>query len=282
MEKLWSFGVFQTWVLEKEKRGSSYIRANTVCSCSTQSGVDSFKLMFVSKGSKLRKSWRLQRRKRKRRRKRSRRRNKKRRSNLRFKTPKWWVQSETLDFISVMLNPKILCLRVCNLHQVMSHNKERRSKRDEKLDKKSQAMEELKAEREKKKNKTGECRLTSLRPGRLRSLVAKSPAVCSSSWTAGQTRAAEDQRGLLRRRGGRGGGRRQILGQERPEFAFIILRRWRVSVIIIFIFHITKIGVLKRISYKSCKPTPNPIQVVSPKHIHIDTHVNRIPKEEKK
>ncbi|KAJ0008644.1 hypothetical protein NQD34_016059 [Periophthalmus magnuspinnatus] len=37
---------------------------------------------------------------------------------------------------------------------VMSHNKERRSKRDEKLDKKSQAMEELKAEREKKKNKT--------------------------------------------------------------------------------------------------------------------------------
>lgn len=41
--------------------------------------------------------------------------------------------------------------------QVMSHNKERRSKRDEKLDKKSQAMEELKAEREKKKNKTGQC-----------------------------------------------------------------------------------------------------------------------------
>lgn len=41
--------------------------------------------------------------------------------------------------------------------QVMSHNKERRSKRDEKLDKKSQAMEELKAEREKKKNKTGGC-----------------------------------------------------------------------------------------------------------------------------
>lgn len=38
----------------------------------------------------------------------------------------------------------------------MSHNKERRSKRDEKLDKKSQAMEELKAEREKKKNKTGD------------------------------------------------------------------------------------------------------------------------------
>uniref|UniRef100_A0A8C9WYT8 RNA polymerase-associated protein RTF1 homolog n=1 Tax=Sander lucioperca TaxID=283035 RepID=A0A8C9WYT8_SANLU len=33
---------------------------------------------------------------------------------------------------------------------------ERRSKRDEKLDKKSQAMEELKAEREKKKNKTAE------------------------------------------------------------------------------------------------------------------------------
>eukprot|EP00064_Thunnus_orientalis_P017770 superscaffoldBa00003868_g17856 len=40
--------------------------------------------------------------------------------------------------------------------EVMSHNKERRSKRDEKLDKKSQAMEELKAEREKKKNKTAE------------------------------------------------------------------------------------------------------------------------------
>ncbi|KAM3593977.1 uncharacterized protein V6R79_000153 [Siganus canaliculatus] len=39
---------------------------------------------------------------------------------------------------------------------VMSHTKERRSKRDEKLDKKSQAMEELKAEREKKKNKTAE------------------------------------------------------------------------------------------------------------------------------
>lgn len=43
--------------------------------------------------------------------------------------------------------------------QVMSHNKERRSKRDEKLDKKSQAMEELKAEREKKKNKTGQFNL---------------------------------------------------------------------------------------------------------------------------
>lgn len=42
------------------------------------------------------------------------------------------------------------------LVQVMSHNKERRSKRDEKLDKKSQAMEELKAEREKKKNRTGD------------------------------------------------------------------------------------------------------------------------------
>uniref|UniRef100_A0A671QQV2 RNA polymerase-associated protein RTF1 homolog n=1 Tax=Sinocyclocheilus anshuiensis TaxID=1608454 RepID=A0A671QQV2_9TELE len=39
--------------------------------------------------------------------------------------------------------------------QVMSHNKERRIKRDEKLDKKSQAMEELKAEREKRKNRTG-------------------------------------------------------------------------------------------------------------------------------
>lgn len=45
----------------------------------------------------------------------------------------------------------------CFCCQVMSHNKERRSKRDEKLDKKSQAMEELKAEREKKKNKTGWC-----------------------------------------------------------------------------------------------------------------------------
>lgn len=44
----------------------------------------------------------------------------------------------------------------------MSHNKERRSKRDEKLDKKSQAMEELKAEREKKKNKTGWCDFTSI------------------------------------------------------------------------------------------------------------------------
>lgn len=44
----------------------------------------------------------------------------------------------------------------------MSHNKERRSKRDEKLDKKSQAMEELKAEREKKKNKTGWPAFTSL------------------------------------------------------------------------------------------------------------------------
>lgn len=40
--------------------------------------------------------------------------------------------------------------------QVTSHNKERRSKRDEKLDKKSQAMEELKAEREKRKNRTGQ------------------------------------------------------------------------------------------------------------------------------
>lgn len=39
---------------------------------------------------------------------------------------------------------------------VMSHNKERRSKRDERLDKKSQAMEELKAEREKKKTRTAE------------------------------------------------------------------------------------------------------------------------------
>ncbi|XP_059551942.1 RNA polymerase-associated protein RTF1 homolog [Myotis daubentonii] len=40
--------------------------------------------------------------------------------------------------------------------QVTSHNKERRSKRDEKLDKNSQAMEELKAEREKWKNRTAE------------------------------------------------------------------------------------------------------------------------------
>ncbi|KAM9034337.1 RNA polymerase-associated protein RTF1 homolog [Sarcophilus harrisii] len=40
--------------------------------------------------------------------------------------------------------------------QVMSHNKERHCKWDEKLDKKSQAMEELKAEREKRKNRTAE------------------------------------------------------------------------------------------------------------------------------
>ncbi|XP_059553676.1 RNA polymerase-associated protein RTF1 homolog [Myotis daubentonii] len=40
--------------------------------------------------------------------------------------------------------------------QVTSHNKERRSKGDEKLDKNSQAMEELKAEREKWKNRTAE------------------------------------------------------------------------------------------------------------------------------
>ncbi|XP_074121686.1 RNA polymerase-associated protein RTF1 homolog [Sminthopsis crassicaudata] len=38
--------------------------------------------------------------------------------------------------------------------QVMSHNKERHSKQNEKLDKKSQAMEELKAEREKRKKRT--------------------------------------------------------------------------------------------------------------------------------
>lgn len=58
-----------------------------------------------------------------------------------------------------------LCVCNCSIStllQVMSHNKERRSKRDEKLDKKSQAMEELKAEREKKKNKTGWCDFTSL------------------------------------------------------------------------------------------------------------------------
>ncbi|XP_058471305.1 RNA polymerase-associated protein RTF1 homolog [Solea solea] len=46
--------------------------------------------------------------------------------------------------------------QVPDIQAVTSHNKERRSKRDEKLDKKSQAMEELKAEREKKKNKTAE------------------------------------------------------------------------------------------------------------------------------
>ncbi|XP_076841817.1 RNA polymerase-associated protein RTF1 homolog isoform X2 [Brachyhypopomus gauderio] len=46
--------------------------------------------------------------------------------------------------------------QVTDTQVVMSHNKERRSKRDEKLDKKSQAMEELKAEREKKKNRTAE------------------------------------------------------------------------------------------------------------------------------
>ncbi|XP_074130177.1 RNA polymerase-associated protein RTF1 homolog [Sminthopsis crassicaudata] len=40
--------------------------------------------------------------------------------------------------------------------QLMSHNKERHSKQDNKLDKKSQAMEELKAEREKRKNRTAE------------------------------------------------------------------------------------------------------------------------------
>uniref|UniRef100_UPI00358F3544 RNA polymerase-associated protein RTF1 homolog n=1 Tax=Myxine glutinosa TaxID=7769 RepID=UPI00358F3544 len=40
--------------------------------------------------------------------------------------------------------------------QVTSHSKERRSKREEKLDRKSLAMEELKAEREKKKNKTAD------------------------------------------------------------------------------------------------------------------------------
>ncbi|XP_046902339.1 RNA polymerase-associated protein RTF1 homolog [Hypomesus transpacificus] len=48
-----------------------------------------------------------------------------------------------------------LC-QVQDTQVVMSHNKERRSKRDEKLDKKTQAMEELKAEREKKKNRTAE------------------------------------------------------------------------------------------------------------------------------
>lgn len=51
----------------------------------------------------------------------------------------WWREPSYIPFPS----------------QVTSHNKERRSKRDEKLDKKSQAMEELKAEREKRKNRTG-------------------------------------------------------------------------------------------------------------------------------
>lgn len=60
---------------------------------------------------------------------------------------------------SYELLPDIEEVVMCS-SQVMSHNKERRSKRDEKLDKKSQAMEELKAEREKRKNRTG--RLKSL------------------------------------------------------------------------------------------------------------------------
>lgn len=61
----------------------------------------------------------------------------------------------------------------------MSHNKERRSKRDEKLDKKSQAMEELKAEREKKKNRTGLSPPFFLLNSRMSSMV--SSALCLGS-----------------------------------------------------------------------------------------------------
>ncbi|KAG7229180.1 hypothetical protein INR49_013123 [Caranx melampygus] len=82
----------------------------------------------------IKKKLKTAKKKEKERRKRSRRRNKRKGSNLRFKTHKCIFKGKG----------------------VMSHNKERRSKRDEKLDKKSQAMEELKAEREKKKNKTAE------------------------------------------------------------------------------------------------------------------------------
>uniref|UniRef100_A0AC11E8M7 Uncharacterized protein n=1 Tax=Ovis aries TaxID=9940 RepID=A0AC11E8M7_SHEEP len=57
-------------------------------------------------------------------------------------------------FNSLGILLKSACKKAAQL--VTSHNKERRSKRDEKLDKKSQAMEELKAEREKRKNRTAE------------------------------------------------------------------------------------------------------------------------------
>ncbi len=58
-----------------------------------------------------------------------------------------------------------------------------------------------------------------------------------SSGTAGQTPAPEDERGLLWRRGGRGGRRWQVVGQKRSEFTFIILWWRRVSFVLLLVFH---------------------------------------------
>lgn len=126
----------------------------------------------------------------------------------------------------------------------MSHNKERRSKRDEKLDKKSQAMEELKAEREKKKNKTGWCHFNSLvtwLSWHLDMISSKSWRFISSasSRTSVQAATPEDKRGLLRRWGGRRRRRWQVVSQKWSEFAFILLRRWRVSFILLLVYQAT-------------------------------------------
>ncbi|XP_013367940.1 PREDICTED: RNA polymerase-associated protein RTF1 homolog isoform X1 [Chinchilla lanigera] len=77
--------------------------------------------------------------------------------------------------------------------QVTSHNKERRSKRDEKLDKKSQAMEELKAEREKRKNRTEG--LVHGQPTPLLQTYGEHNAVAKASCTPPETGR---QRGFLR------------------------------------------------------------------------------------
>lgn len=145
--------------------------------------------------------------------------------------------------------------------QVTSHNKERRSKRDEKLDKKSQAMEELKAEREKKKNKTGVCAFVAS------SLLCVCVCCCYSesnswlffspwiSWATGQTSASENQWSLLGRRGGRGGRRRQVVGQKWSEFAVVIVRWRRVSVIVVVEIHWLHIYLFPVLNFVTFVPT---------------------------
>lgn len=61
----------------------------------------------------------------------------------------------------------------------------------------------------------------------------------ASSRTSGQTPAPEDEWGLLRRWGGRGGRRWQVISQKRSKFTFILLWRWRVSFILLLEFGAT-------------------------------------------
>lgn len=194
-----------------------------------------YQRVFALTGLKSRRSWRRQRRRKKRRRKGNRRKNKRKGNYLRFKTCKWWVwgrlnaDGQMMTSIQQLLQLQpytvhrmipVSVVRSCHTTRNGVPSVTKNSTRNPRPWRNWRLSE--------RKKRTKQVGVFSTRPWWLTQKSWRLLSVVSSR-TSGQTSAAENQRGLLRRWRGRGGRWRQVLGQKRPEFPFVLVWRWRVS-----------------------------------------------------